>query len=51
MRPITSVDELAEPDVFESDEELEEFLAGLYAFSPGQPRVSFVVLDTDVASS
>jgi hypothetical protein len=31
VRPITSVDELAEPDAFESDEELEEFLADLYA--------------------
>lgn len=31
VRPISSVDELAEPDTFESDAELEEFLADLYA--------------------
>lgn len=30
IRPIASVDELAEPDTFESDAELEEFLADLY---------------------
>jgi hypothetical protein len=29
--PITSVDELAFPGVWESDEELDEFLADLYA--------------------
>ncbi len=29
--PIASVDELAFPDVWESDEELNEFLADLYA--------------------
>ena len=29
--PVTSVDELARPDLFESDEELDEFLADLYA--------------------
>lgn len=28
--PVESVDELARPDLFESDEELEEFLADLY---------------------
>jgi hypothetical protein len=31
VRPIASVDELARPDLFESDEELDEFLADLYA--------------------
>jgi hypothetical protein len=31
VHPITSVDELAEPDTFESDAELDEFLADLYA--------------------
>jgi hypothetical protein len=31
VRPIGSVDELARPDLFESDEELAEFLADLYA--------------------
>ncbi|HXZ74296.1 MAG TPA: hypothetical protein VEH31_25985 [Streptosporangiaceae bacterium] len=31
VRPITSVDELAMPGVWESDEELDEFLADLYA--------------------
>jgi hypothetical protein len=31
VRPIESVDELARPDLFESDEELAEFLADLYA--------------------
>jgi hypothetical protein len=31
VRPIASVDELAFPGVWESDEELDEFLADLYA--------------------
>jgi hypothetical protein len=31
VKPITSVDELARPDLFESDEELDEFLVDLYA--------------------
>jgi hypothetical protein len=31
VRPITSVAELIEPDAFESDEELDEFLVDLYA--------------------
>lgn len=31
LRPITSVDDLARPGTFESDEELDEFLADLYA--------------------
>ena len=31
IRPIKSVDELARPGMFESDEELDEFLADLYA--------------------
>ncbi|MEO3862456.1 hypothetical protein ABGB08_46890 [Acrocarpospora sp. B8E8] len=30
-RPIESLDDLAAPDVFESDEELEQFLAFTYA--------------------
>jgi hypothetical protein len=30
VRPIESVDELARPDLFESDEELDEFLAMVY---------------------
>jgi hypothetical protein len=29
--PVASVDDLARPDLFESDEELEDFLADLYA--------------------
>jgi hypothetical protein len=31
IRPIESVDELARDDIFESDEELDAFLADLYA--------------------
>ena len=31
VRPIKSVDELAREELFESDEELEVFLADLYA--------------------
>lgn len=31
VHPIESVDELARPDLFESDEELGEFLAMVYA--------------------
>jgi hypothetical protein len=31
VRPIKSADELAEPDAFPSREELDEFLADLYA--------------------
>ena len=31
IQPITSVDELAFPGAWESDEELDEFLADLYA--------------------
>ncbi len=31
LKPIRSVDELARPGTFESDEELDEFLADLYA--------------------
>lgn len=31
IQPVESVDELAIPDMWESDEELEEFLADLYA--------------------
>lgn len=31
VRPIESVDELARPDLFESDEELDEFIAMVYA--------------------
>jgi hypothetical protein len=30
VRPIESVDELARPGLFESDDELDEFLADLY---------------------
>jgi hypothetical protein len=30
VRPVASVDELARPGLFESDEELDEFLADLY---------------------
>ena len=32
VRPIKSVDDLAQDGIFESDEELGEFLAELYAF-------------------
>jgi hypothetical protein len=31
VRPIESVDELVRPGIFESDEELDEFLSDLYA--------------------
>jgi hypothetical protein len=31
VKPITSVEELAQPDLWESDEEYEAFLADLYA--------------------
>jgi hypothetical protein len=31
VRPVKSIDDLARPDLFESDEELDEFLADLYA--------------------
>lgn len=31
VEPITSLDDLAQPDFFESDEEYEEFLTDLYA--------------------
>ncbi|MEU4379194.1 hypothetical protein [Micromonospora echinofusca] len=31
VRPVASVDELAWPDLFESDDELDDFLADLYA--------------------
>jgi hypothetical protein len=31
IRPIESVDELACPDLFESDEELDEFISFVYA--------------------
>jgi len=32
VRPVTSVDEPAEPEAFETGTELDEFLADLYAF-------------------
>jgi hypothetical protein len=39
--PVTSVDDLARPDLFESDEELADFLADLYATRhTGRDRVS-----------
>lgn len=31
IRPVESVDDMARPDLFESDEEWQEFLADLYA--------------------
>ena len=31
VKPVTSVDDMARPELFESDEELDEFLADLYA--------------------
>jgi hypothetical protein len=31
VQPITSIDELAQPDLWESDEEYEAFLTDLYA--------------------
>jgi hypothetical protein len=31
VKPITSIDELAQPDLWESDQEYEEFLADLYS--------------------
>lgn len=44
IQPIGSVAELADPNAFESDEEVEEFLADLYASRSGQrwmPRSAF----------
>ncbi len=31
VRPVESVEDMARPDIFESDEELEEFIAHVYA--------------------
>lgn len=31
IKPVTSLDDLAQPDLFESDEEYEDFLSDLYA--------------------
>lgn len=31
IRPVTSVEEMARDDIFETDEELDEFLAHVYA--------------------
>lgn len=31
VRPVASVDDLARPELFDSDEELDDFLADLYA--------------------
>jgi hypothetical protein len=31
VRPVTSVEDLARPELFESDDELDEFLTDLYA--------------------
>lgn len=31
VKPVMSVDDMTRPDLFESDEELDEFLADLYA--------------------
>jgi len=31
VQPVTSVDDLARPELFESDDELDEFLTDLYA--------------------
>ena len=36
VRPVTSVDDLARPDLFESDDELDDFLADLYASRRGE---------------
>lgn len=36
VRPITSVDDLARPDLFESDDEHDAFLADLHAFRQHQ---------------
>ena len=38
VRPIKSVDELAFPGVWESDQELDEFLADLYASRHANPQ-------------
>jgi hypothetical protein len=50
IRPIASADDLVAIDVFESDEELDKFLADLYA-SSCRHGASLVVLDTDVAAA
>ncbi|MGC4804643.1 hypothetical protein [Micromonospora sp. DT233] len=31
VRPVASIDDLARPDLFESDDELDDFLVDLYA--------------------
>ncbi|WFE21633.1 hypothetical protein O7621_28090 [Solwaraspora sp. WMMD937] len=37
VRPVASIDDLARPDLFESDEELDDFLADLYASRRAEP--------------
>ena len=37
VRPVESVDAMARPELFESDEELDAFLANLYASRRGVP--------------
>jgi hypothetical protein len=50
VKPIASIDELAQPDLWEPEEEHEALPADLYA-SRRRPRASYVVVDTDVASA
>jgi hypothetical protein len=51
VRPVDSLDDLARPDLFGSDEELNDFLTDIYASRRRRHRVNLVALDTDVAST
>jgi hypothetical protein len=50
VQPVESLDDLACPELWDSDEEYERFLGPLRV-SPVRLGVSYVVLDTDVASA
>jgi hypothetical protein len=50
-RGAARTDELARPGTFESDDELAEFLADLHGSRRPEVCVTFVVLNTDVASA
>ncbi|MGC4786322.1 hypothetical protein ACLQ22_00540 [Micromonospora sp. DT178] len=51
IQPVASVDDLARSGLFGPDEELDAFLADLYASRRAGHPGSLVVLDTDVACS
>ena len=50
VRPVESVDDMVRPELFEPDEEWQESWRTFHV-PPVWPGVSFVVLDTDVASA